>query len=184
MSLSPSQRPRLKLHNATLQDNAFFARVFESVEPLYASIAPGSMAANAENMRRLTQRGLDFQATGLSGYVLTQTTGAQPLPVGIAGIGPLSPRKAYMAALHLLPEYRRQGLGSEALKLLEAHYQNLKFQEMLLLAHRQAQWAIQFYSQHAYREISDQLESIVRYGGEPLRHLYEPGMILLARKLN
>lgn len=169
----------LHLKNASLEDNAFFEKVFLSVAPLYAKISPGSMQANAENMRILSRKGLDFQATGLSGYVIYQGQTA----LGIAGIGPLSPQKAYMAALHLLPEQRGQGYGSQALALLESHYYRLKFQEMLLLAHLQAHWAVHFYAKQDYIKISDQLPQIVTYGGEALRHLYEPGMVLMAKKL-
>lgn len=169
----------LQLRPLQFSDNAFVSQVFASVLPLYRDLMPGVFEANLENMQILSQKGLDFQATGLLGELIS----VGPEPVGFLAVGPLNARQAYMAALHFLAEHQRKGYGSRALQQLEPYYRSKGFQEMLLLAHHQADWAVKFYQRNAYQIVAEQELSILTYGGEGLKHLWQPGLILMAKKL-
>jgi ribosomal protein S18 acetylase RimI-like enzyme len=95
----------------------------------------------------------------------------------------LSPRQAYLSAFYFLPEYQRQGYGKKALQQLESTYQNLGFQEMLLLVHQNAPWARSFYQNMGYKTLAEHKTSIVRYAGAGIEHLLEPGLFLMGRML-
>ena len=177
MSSSQPAKPTLRL--AQFEDNAFIASVFEAVQPQYQQIMPASIQANIDNLKILTQKGLDFSATGLSATIVS----LQGEPVGFAALGPLSPRMAYMSALYFLPSAQRQGLGAFVLAELEQNYKHKGFQEIVLLVHSQADWARAFYQQQGYRLVASEAAAIIRYAGSGLTHLIEPGLILLAKKL-
>ena len=181
----------LTFRPANLADNEFIKSVFAAALPLYQELMPGSFEANLLNIDILTEKGLDFNATGLDGWILMSNLGltekaAVQRPgqaLGFAGIGPLNPQQVYMAALYLLPEYQQQGYGSIALKQLEADYRAQNFSEMLLLVHGKADWALHFYTRAGYRRISDRDAEMVAYGGERFLYLYEPGLILMGKEL-
>lgn len=172
-------KPPIYLTPATFGDFAFIEKVFAAMIPQYAPIMPGSFEANLENLRRLQEKNLDFQATGLTGYVVETDTTA----LGFIAVGPLSPRQAYLSAFYFLPEYQRQGCGKKALKQLENTYQNLGFQEMLLLVHQKAAWARNFYQNMGYKTLAEHKVSIVQYAGAGIEHLLEPGLFLMGRTL-
>ncbi len=169
----------LYLTPATFADYAFINEVFEATLPLYKDVMPGSFEANLENLKRLEERGLDFSATGLKGYLLETDTAR----IGFAAVGPLSPRLAYLSSMYILPAYQRQGYGLETMKQLEAYYKSLAFQELCLLVHTKAPWARDFYKKAGYRVQADQPHSIVTYAGESIRHLIEPGLMLMSKSL-
>lgn len=173
--LTPSE---CRLRPAVLADNAFIRRVFAASLPRYQPLMPGSFEANLANIDILTARGLDFNATGLDGWIVVGEKDA-----GLAGVGLLNPRQAYLAALYLLPEYQRQGLGGAALDLLENHYARRGCSEMLMLVHARADWAQAFYAGRGYRIVGTRDTEIVAYAGEHMIHLYEPELWLLARPL-
>ncbi|HEY9841032.1 MAG TPA: GNAT family N-acetyltransferase, partial [Candidatus Obscuribacterales bacterium] len=162
-----------------VSDNAFIRSLFAAALPLYSELMPESFAANLENMDILTEKGLDFNATGLDGWIIETEAG----PVGFAGIGPLNPRQAYMAALYFLPTQRRRGFGSQALGRLEAHYQNQGFGEILLLVHQRADWARNFYTREGYRLLAEDAMAMLAHAGERLLHLIEPDLVLMGKDL-
>lgn len=173
----------LSLRAAVLADNGFIRQVFAAALPLYERLMPGSFEANLRNMDILTEKGLDFNATGLDGWIIAERLAAQEEARGFAGIGPLNPQQAYMAALYLLPGSQRQGVGGTALTQLEAIYAKRGFAEMLLLVHAQAGWATDFYTGKGYQLLTAVQTEMVAYGGEKLGYLYEPGLLLMAKPL-
>lgn len=170
---------KLTLTPARFEDHATIYAIFEAMLPQYQEIMPGSFEANLENLRRIQAKGMDFSATGLTGYMI-QTTQST---VGFTAVGPLNGQQAYLSAFYLLPQYQRQGLGALALQDLERHYARLHFQEMLLLVHREASWARTFYQKMGYKTLAEHTLSIVQYAGQGIAHLIEPGLILMGRSL-
>lgn len=164
---------------ARLQDNPFIKSVFSAVLPLYRELLPGIFEDNMQNMDILTEKGLSFEACGLSGYIIE----AQQQPIGFAAIGLLKPHLGYLAALHFLPAYQRQGYGSQSMQELERRYRQQKIQELILLVHREATWARGFYTGLNYRVIAEAPASIISYAGPGIEHLIEPGLILMGKKL-
>lgn len=160
-------------------DNALIKACFAAALPRYQALMPGSFEANLANMDILTEKGLGFNATGLEGWILS----AAGNEVGFAGIGLLNPSQAYMAALYLLPDQQRRGYGQAALDQLEPHYAGLGCCEMLLLVHRDAGWARDFYLRAGYRLIAAQPEAIIAHAGERLAHLLEPDLLLLGKAI-
>jgi ribosomal protein S18 acetylase RimI-like enzyme len=169
----------LYLTPATFNDFAFIEKVFAAMIPQYAPIMPGSFEANLENLRRLQEKGFDFTATGLTGYLVETDKAA----IGFIALGPLSPRLAYLSAFYFLPEYQRQGHGKKALQQIENTYQNLGFQEILLLVHQKAPWASNFYRKMGYKTLAEHRASIIQYAGVGIEHLLEPGLFLMGRTL-
>ena len=169
----------LSLRPTVVSDNAFIRSLFAAALPLYSELMPESFAANLENMDILTEKGLDFNATGLDGWIIE----AEGIPVGFAGLGPLNPRQAYMAALYFLPAQQRRGFGSQALGRLEAHYLTQGFDEILLLVHQQADWARNFYTREGYRLLAQDPSVMLAHAGERLLHLIEPDLVLMGKDL-
>lgn len=169
----------LFLTQARFTDFAFIEKVFGAMIPQYTAIMPGSFEANLENLHRLQAKGFDFTATGLTGYLIE----TQSEPIGFTAVGPLSPRLAYLSAFYFLPEHQRKGYGKKALRQLEKTYQNLGFQEMVLLVHQQAHWASNFYKKMGYKTLAEHRSSIVQYAGAGIEHLLEPGLFLMGRTL-
>lgn len=170
-------QPTLRLAN--FEDNAFIQQVFEAMLPQYQAFMAESFQSNIANLKLLTQKGLDFSATGLSASIVS----VQGLAVGFVALGPLSPRLAYLSALYLLPEHQRQGFGAAVMTQVDANYKAKGFQEIVLLVHQQADWAQLFYRQLGYRLVASQATAMLRYAGPGLSHLIEPGLILMAKKL-
>ncbi len=169
----------VKLRLANFEDNAFIQSVFEAMLPQYQHLMAHSFQANIDNLKILTQKGLDFSATGLSASIVS----IEGESVGFVALGPLSPRMAYLSALYLLPAYQRQGLGQLVMQQVESNYKNKAFQEIVLLVHRQATWALAFYQSIGYQMAATEPAAIKRYAGPGLAHLIEPDLILMAKKL-
>lgn len=170
---------KITLTPARFEDHAAIYAIFEAMLPQYQNIMPGSFEANLENLRRIQAKGMDFSATGLTGYMIQTTQNT----VGFAAVGPLNARQAYLSAFYLLPQYQRQGLGTRALQDLERHYARLQFQEILLLVHGEASWARTFYQKAGYKTLAEYAPAIVQYAGQGIQHLIEPGLILMGRSL-
>lgn len=169
----------LNIRSARFQDNDFIKSVFEALLPLYADLLPGTFEDNMRNMDILTQKGYAFDACGLSGYIIE----ADQQAIGFAAIGLFTPQLGYLAALHFLPAFQRQGYGKKTLKELETRYRRQKLYELVFLVHYQADWAINFYTQLNYRLIAEERSSILQYAGPGIEHLLEPGLILMGKKL-
>lgn len=167
----------LTLNLARFSDYAFIQEVFAAMIPQYSVIMPGSFEANLENLHRLQAKGLDFTATGLTGYLVK----THHTPIGFVAVGPLSPRLAYLSAFYFLPKHQRKGYGQDALRQLENTYQRLGFQEMVLLVHQHAHWASGFYKEMGYKTLADSKNSIVQYAGAAIEHLLEPGLFLMGK---
>lgn len=170
---------KISLKPTSFEDHTSIYAIFEAMLPQYQKIMPGSFEANLENLRRLQARGLDFSATGLTGYLIQD----DHRTVGFTAIGPLNARQAYLSAFYLLPEHQRKGYGKAALRDLETHYARLRFQEILLLVHKEAQWARTFYEQMGYKHIAEYTQAIVQYAGTGIQHLLEPGLTLMGHTL-
>lgn len=166
------------------QDHEFVKSVFAAVLPLYDALLPGIFEGNIHNMDILTEKGLDFNSTGLDGFILEAGFDAVLAPVGFAAVGLLKPQLAYLAALHFLPTAQRRGLGTQAMEMLEAKYRAQGIQEMVMLVHAQADWAQNFYLKRGYRLIARHPKSMVRYGGPILESLLEPGLELYGKRLS
>lgn len=176
----PKPVPSLSLRTARLDDNAFIRSLFVAALPLYEALLPRSFPGNLTTLDILTAKGLDFSATGLDGWIAENPEG---LPVGFAGVGPLNPDQAYMAALYLKPGHKRRGYGSEILARLEAHYEQAGFKELLLLVHARAPWALKFYQSQGYDTIATSKDAMIAYGGQRLEHLIEAELLLLGKPL-
>lgn len=169
----------IQLRPVVFADNVLIRQVFAAVLPLYQELMPGTFEANLANLDILSARGLDFNATGLTGFVVVH----KGQDCGFCGVGPLNARQAYLGALHLLPAYQRQGVGSLALTALERHYARLGFQEMLMLVHARADWAQAFYRRLAYREIAHAPHAILAYAGPALEPMLQAELVLWAKVL-
>lgn len=169
----------IELRPGTRADTPFICRVFRAALPLYETLMPGILEANIANLETLESLGLSFAATGLEPHIFEH----QGEAFGFSGVGILNPQQAYLATFYLLPEHQRQGWGSQALRLLCQLYAAQGFSEMLLQAHQQAPWAIDFYVRNGFSEQARGPEAIAEIL-PTLTHLIERETVLLTRPLS
>jgi ribosomal protein S18 acetylase RimI-like enzyme len=168
----------IELRPGTQADTAFICRVFRAALPLYQNLMPGILEANIANLETMDTLGLSFAATGLEPHIFEHRGQA----FGFSGVGILNPQQAYLATFYLLPEHQRKGWGGQALRILCQLYAAQGFSEMLLQAHQQAPWALNFYIGQGFSEQARGPEAIAKRL-PTLRHLIEKETVLLTRPL-
>jgi len=109
---------------------------------------------------------------------------AESVPVGFLGLAALTPEITYMVALFFLPEYRGRELGTEVLQTLEKNLPDKGVRELILLVHRQADWAIGFYRKNGYSVLAETEEAMTAYAGGEMKKWLMPGFILMGKRLD
>lgn len=144
----------VELIAATLADLPFVAEVCESVVPMYQEIMPGSFERQAEKFR--TAQTLPEQYT----LLLIVHHGER---VGFIGYSAFSEEVIYLVALYIHAAHQRSGIGGKALEKLLADFWERGYGEVLLFAHQEAEWAINFYYHHGFQPVSEDLQAIKQY---------------------
>lgn len=170
--------PELELKALATADLPFAQAVFESVLPLYRELMPGAFEENLKIVALLIENRLDFSATGLNAELIQVNGQAQ----GFLAWARLEKGPAYLASLHFLPVARRQGWGGRALVLLENQLKRQGLPALYLLAHAQADWALDFYLKQGYARLAEAPEDILRLAGTQIEHLLMPGMVLMGKE--
>lgn len=75
---------------------------------------------------------------------------------------------ALVRGLFVLPEYQRKGIGETLLRSLEESARKDSVKELMLLAHKQAHWAVSFYEKHGFYEISQNMNILLEKYWAPL----------------
>lgn len=159
----------LEMVKAKDEDRFFLARVCRSVANMYDPIMPGAFAKQAV---RFEEKGL------LEGYE-TWLIYFENRQVGFIGVKSLNRKILYLVALYLLSEEQRKGLGKKALEQLEQVYRSQGYQEIVLLAHQDANWAIAFYQKNGFEIIGTDEEEIFGYQDSILKGIYLPSTVLM-----
>jgi ribosomal protein S18 acetylase RimI-like enzyme len=162
----------LSLVKAKQKDYPFIARVYRSVSPLYEPIMPGFSEECAVEIENLNEPLTRHQAAIIS---------LDNEAIGFSSLLPLSEEITYMVAFYFLMEYQRCGYGSGALQQILKNLKRKNIRQILLLAHKQAYWAINFYQKNGFRIVTDK-ESIIRtYANKAMDNLYVSDTYLMSR---
>lgn len=75
---------------------------------------------------------------------------------------------ALVRGLFVLPEYQRKGIGETLFRHLEELARKDSVKELMLLAHKQAHWAVSFYEKHGFHEVSKNMNILLEKYWAPL----------------
>ncbi len=163
----------ISLKKARIEDRSFLARVCRDADRHYSKIMPG-------NYNRVADK---FERNGLpddySIYIVRDCN----LSIGFLGFAPLNEKIIYLVGLFMLLDYQRQGYGSLALKKFLETLQADGYEEVILLTHKKASWALDFYSKNSFTIHSGNYEEIKNYAGGKMRTFALPAAYLMKRNL-
>jgi len=165
------------LRNATEQDSELLAVICESNIDLYEPLIPGAFAKQANK----------FRSKGISTGYDIQIIEHNSRGVGFVGTLRLTKNKTYLVALYLLHSTQRNGLGHKVMKQImrQIKLKNTEAanSEILLLVHKEAIWAINFYTKLGFQVIGNNAADITTYNSGLLKDLYIPNTYLMTLKL-
>lgn len=104
--------------------------------------------------------------------------------VGFIGTIQLADDIVYLMALYLLREYQGMGIGKLVMGKLISTFQNKSKNEIVLLAHKDAKWAISFYEKQGFNLISEIEADIKNYANGLLEKHYIKNSVLFSLKLD
>lgn len=164
----------ISLRPVKKSDSEILARVCESNIELYDSIMPGAFKKQADKYR---VKGVN---TGYSISIIEKDSES----VGFTGTLELNNESLYLVAIYLLREYQRLGLGHVVLDQIEKKCREKSMNKIMLLVHKEANWAIDFYKKNGY-EISAKTEKEIKdYDSNLLKKLYIGNTYLMTKALN
>lgn len=104
--------------------------------------------------------------------------------VGFVGTIELKEGIVYLMALYLQREYQGKGIGKIVMDKLKDFFQNKGNNEIVLLAHKDAKWAISFYEKQGFNFISGLEIDIRSYANTQLEKYYLKNSVLYSLKLS
>lgn len=160
---------KVQLRTATDDDKEDMAEICRSNIELYDKIMPGAFEKQAEK----------FENQGLSISYKTEMVEFNGENVGFTGIKNLTDQHCYLAALYLHKNFHHNGIGSSVMDIIKAKATQDGFEEILLLVHKEAIWAKQFYIKYGFITIDTEEEGIKSYGNEILKDYCLPNTELM-----
>lgn len=133
----------IELSKATHKDLNFICQVCKSTEEIYSHIMPGTFL----------KQGKKYEKFGLPLDYDIHIIKKEDEPIGFLGLTQLKEDSVYLVALYLLKEYYRKNLGSDTLNYLREQLKEKGVKEIILQAHIDAFWAINFYKKNGFEEI-------------------------------
>ncbi len=161
----------LSIVAAKNDDRFFLSQLMETNIPLYKEIMPGAFERQAHLFR---EEGLPIKYT-------TSIIKDANQSIGFLGLKNLTHEICYLVALYFLPEYQRKGFGIEIINFVTERLIKDNFNEIILLVHQKAKWAIDFYRKCGFKSISNSEDEIKSYGDRVLEFFYLPSTILMSK---
>jgi ribosomal protein S18 acetylase RimI-like enzyme len=162
----------LYLKKAEPQDYSFIAQVYRSVAPVYDPIMPGFSESCAQAIENPVEPLTDYD---ISIIYLNETA------IGFSSLISLNEEITYMLAFYFLPEYHNQGYGTKALELIFKSLKEKNIIQMILLAHKLANWAINFYLKNGFKIITDKESIIKNYANKTMSNHYVSDTFLMSK---
>ena len=141
------------IRSANPEDSGFFAKIMRSNIPLYDPIMPGAFEKYAAFI----------EVQGIPKTYFSEIIEFNNLPVGIIGTIKLTEKICYLLAFYLFRDVQGKGIGKTALRTLTHRLKKDGFTHMILLAHKEADWARQFYEKNGFVCISEESAEIEAY---------------------
>lgn len=163
---------KLTIRDVTIKDREILALICESNIELYDSIMPGAFLKQAKKFRKNLPQKYNILIIELQDKV-----------IGFIGVLTLSKESIYLVALYLHKNYQRKGLGTLILNKLKEKYRNEKFEEIILLVHKMAYWAKEFYIKEKFEIIANTQLKIQKYKNGLIKELYLKNTELMRFKL-
>lgn len=164
---------QIEINKAEHSDRLFLARVCRDADILYGGIMPGAFEAQARK----------FEEKGLSDDYQTGMIKANGRKIGFLGFTAINDCTVYLVAIYLLTLYQRKGYGRAALDNLLDSFTETGYDEVVLLVHKDAGWAIDFYGKNGFEKITGDLESIKSYAGHGMEKYALPSTVLMRKRL-
>jgi len=161
------------LKSAQIEDQPLLARACRDADYHYSKIMPGIYTRLADK----------FEKNGLPENYKIYIVQTRNISIGFLGFAPLNQKVMCLVGLFLLLAYQRQGYGSLVLEKFLEKLQVEGYEEAILLAHKKAHWALDFYSKNQFAILSGNYEEIKNYAGGAMRAFALPAAYLMKRRL-
>ncbi len=165
---------KMQFVKAADDDLDFLAEVVESILPLYKDLIPGAFERQIQKFRVWRKFPINYEIW------LIVNKGE---PLGFFGAESLDSEVVYLAAFYLHNDYHRMRLGSMALEEFVTDLRGDGYKELLLFAHQEAYWAVNFYLKHDFEMVTANSLEIRTYKGGILADYFLPKPILMRRFL-
>ena len=133
----------IHLNKATNEDIMFISKVCRSSNEIYSQIMPNAFIKQANK----------YEVSGLPPDYKIYIINNDKEQIGFLGISSLNERSIYLVAIYLHKNFYRLGYGGETINLLCKELKNHDIKEIVLQAHKDATWAINFYKKFRFEEI-------------------------------
>lgn len=163
----------IKIKLANNQDINFIITVCRSVELIYNKIMPGSFERQA----------LKFEKEGLPTNYEISIVYYEECPIGFIGLKTLNEETVYLVALYLMIDFQRQGYGKKIINDLIRLQKVRGIRKVVLLVHKEAIWAINFYSKNDFIILADNEEDIKNYKNGILEKYALSNTLLLKKEI-
>lgn len=163
-------KSKIELRQAIITDSELLAQICESNIVLYDLILPGAFKKQAEK----------YRANGIKASYDISIIEKEGAGIGFTGTISLSNKKTYLVALYLLYDTQRQGFGNEVMNIIIKKTIDQGDNELLLLVHCEATWAISFYKKYGFRLICKNEADIKAFDSGILDKFYIPNTYLMA----
>jgi ribosomal protein S18 acetylase RimI-like enzyme len=163
----------IEIRLATIEDCGFLAKVCRSVSALYDPIMPGAFEKQA----------VKYEAGGLPKNYEVYIISLEGQPIGFVGLKDITEEIAYLPALYFPMEQQRKGQGRQTVNVITDMLEQRGIKEIVLLVHKDAHWAVNFYKNNGFEVITEDLEEIMKYANCNMEAFALPGTILMTRRL-
>lgn len=164
----------IKIYKANEQHVEDLVKICLSNVELYEPIMPGAFQKYASGILQ----------NGLPTTYDVMMIEYKCVVVGFIGTIQLEEGIVYLMALYLQREYQGKGIGKIIMDKLKAFFQNKGNNEIVLLAHKDAKWAISFYEKQGFNFISGLEIDIRSYANTQLEKYYLKNSVLYSLKLS
>lgn len=124
-----------------------------------------------------------FENEGLPSKYNLQIISKYNEVIGFLGYKNLNQVYTYLTELYIKSNFRRKGYGKEIIKRFIEERSEDKIEEIILLAHKNAFWAVDFYKKCGFEIISSDFEEIKLYKDGILSLYIIPSTVLMTKKL-
>ena len=163
----------VKLVKAIDSDKKFLARVCKDAKVMYSEIIPESFERQAKK----------FENQGLPENYDIYLIQKNNKKIGFLGIKRINKNIIYLVGLYLLLDYQRKGDGSKVINKLVSNKKKEDFEEIILLVHKDAYWAINFYKKVNFEIETDNFKKIKEYADGAIKDFTIPSTVLMKRNV-
>jgi len=162
----------INLRSAKDKDLSILSDTCISVAPLYEAFMPNAFRNQAEK----------FMERGLSSCYDTFIIENDNDAIGFIGTKTLSDQTVYLVACYIHSDFQNKGFGSMVIENLKNSLKELHTKEIVLLVHKKAVWAQQFYLKNDFMIVSDDRDQILSYDNGIMGNDYLENTVLMSRK--